>query len=102
MLLRLLAILIALSPADAAAQTQETAPNGTISARSDARTDAEMETRIREILREFDEFGDVAVEVSEGVVTLSGTADSATDVAELETLATRVEGVVAIRNEVTE
>ena len=100
MILRLLVLLALLLAVPATAQ--EDAPNGTISAESSAQSDADMANRIREILGEIGGYADVTVQVSEGVVTLRGTADSATDVSELRALVNRVEGVVAIKNEVME
>ncbi|MEL6571311.1 MAG: mechanosensitive ion channel domain-containing protein [Pseudomonadota bacterium] len=81
-------------------QAQEA--DGTISAVSTPADDAAMATRFREILSELGNYDDVQVSVSEGVVTFEGTATSALEVAELDNLAVRVEGVVAVKNEVTE
>ena len=83
-----------------AAPAQEA--NGTISATTSDQQDQAIGQRIREILRELGDFEDVRVAVSEGVVTFEGTTTSAVEVAELDTLANRVEGVVAVKNEVTE
>ncbi len=74
----------------------------TITTENSADLDAAIAIRIREILRELEDYDDVTVTVNEGVVTLRGTATSVTDAAALEPLATRVEGVVAVRNQVTE
>ncbi len=89
--------LLLLSPT-AEAQTAQ----GTISAENTAADDAGMAQRIREILQELGDYDDVTVSVSEGVVTFRGTALSTTDVAELDELGARVEGVVAVKNQVTE
>ncbi len=75
---------------------------GTISAINTDQQDAAIGQRIREILVELGNYEDVQVIVSEGVVTLEGTATSAVEAAELDALAGRVEGVVAVKNEVTE
>ena len=64
--------------------------------------DAEIANRMREILGELGNYGDVTVVVSDGVVTFRGTTTSATDAADLTLLANRIEGVVAVKNEVTE
>ncbi len=64
--------------------------------------DAAIATRIREILGELDGYTDITVAVNEGVVTLRGTTTTATEAAALSPLATRVEGVVAVRNQVVE
>ncbi len=78
------------------------APTDTISTDVTAQTDADMAVRLREILGELGGFDDVTVTVNEGIVTLRGTTNSAAEVASLETLVNRVEGVVAIKNNVTE
>lgn len=84
------------------AQETNTGPNGTIATQSDASSDAAMAVRIRQILSELGGFEDVTVTVAEGIVTLRGTTNSLSEASELATLVTRVEGVVAIKNEVRE
>lgn len=76
--------------------------NGTISATSSDADDAAIAQRIREILNELGNYEDVRVDVSEGVVSFDGTTTSAIEASELETLAGRVEGVVAVKNDVVE
>ena len=76
--------------------------NGTITTENSAQQDAAIAMRIREILSELGNYEDVSVTVNEGVVTLRGTTTSAIEALELEPLANRVEGVVAVRNRVTE
>ena len=76
--------------------------NGTITTENSAQQDAAIAMRIREILGELGNYEDVTVIVNEGVVTLRGTTTSAIEVVELDQLATRIEGVVAVRNQVTE
>lgn len=75
---------------------------GTITTQNSAQQDAAIATRIREILTELGSYEDVTVAVSEGVVTLRGTTTSALEAVELAPLAVRIEGVVAVRNQVTE
>ncbi|HCQ63704.1 MAG TPA: mechanosensitive ion channel protein MscS [Rhodobacteraceae bacterium] len=70
------------------------------SAATQAQTDAAIATRIRDILHELDGYEDVTVAVKAGIVTLRGTTLDAALVDELGTLTSRVEGVVAIENEV--
>lgn len=82
------------------ATAQEAA--GPITTENSAQQDAAIANRIREILAELQNYDDVTVTVNEGVVTLRGTATSISEAAELDPLAARVEGVVAIRNQVTE
>jgi len=76
--------------------------NGTITTENSAQQDAAIAMRIREILSELGNYEDVTVIVNEGVVTLRGTTTSAIEVVELNQLTTRIEGVVAVRNQVTE
>lgn len=76
--------------------------NGTITTETSAQQDAAIAMRIREILGELGNYEDVSVTVSEGVVTLRGTTTSAIEATELDPLASRVVGVVAVRNQVTE
>ena len=75
---------------------------GTITTLSDDQQDADIATRIRNILAELGNYSDVTVTVSEGIVTLRGTTTSTTEATELGALANRVEGVVAVKNDVTE
>ena len=76
--------------------------SGTITTENSAQQDAAIAMRIREILTELGNYEDVTVTVNEGVVTLRGTTTSAVEAVELDPLAIRVEGVVAVRNQVTE
>ena len=102
-LLRALVVLLSLLlAAPLSAQDAGNGPTGTIATESDASTDAAMAVRIREILGELGGYEDVTVTVSEGIVTLRGTTNSATEAAALGALVTRIGGVVAIKNEVTE
>ena len=83
------------------AQTSDQ-PTGTISVADSDQQDAAIATRIRAILSELEGYDDVTVSVSSGIVTLRGTTLDATTAEELNDLTGRVEGVVAIRNQVTE
>ena len=76
--------------------------DGPISTTNVDQIDAEIANRMREILGELGNYGDVTVVVSDGIVTFRGTTASASDAAELTPLANRIEGVVAVKNEVTE
>ena len=78
------------------------AQDGTISLENSQLQDVDISARLREILDELGNYENVRVNVNEGVVTLSGTATSATEAADLTPLAERVEGVVAVKNEVVE
>lgn len=75
---------------------------GTIATETSAQQDAAIAQRIREILGELGNYDDVTVTVSEGVVTLRGTTTSTVEALALDPLASRVQGVVAVRNQVTE
>jgi small conductance mechanosensitive channel len=75
---------------------------GTITTENTAQQDAAIATRIREILAELGSYEDVTVTANEGVVTLRGTTTSAAEAVALNPLTTRIEGVVAVRNQVTE
>lgn len=75
---------------------------GTIATENSAEQDASIAVRLREILDELGNYDDVTVTVNEGVVTLRGTTTSTTEAAALSTLANRLEGVVAVRNNVVE
>ena len=75
---------------------------GPITTENSAQQDAAIAVRIREILTELEIYDDVTVNVNEGVVTLRGTTTSSLEASELDPLAARVEGVVAVRNQVTE
>lgn len=90
-----------LSALPAVAQTADQ-PTGTITVSDSAQQDAAIATRIRNILQELEGYEDVTVTVSSGIVTLRGTTLSAAEAGALNELAGRVEGVVAIRNQVAE
>jgi len=77
-------------------------PSGPITAQQSPQQDAEIGVRIREILRELGNYEDITVTVSEGVVTLRGTTNSLAEAEALGVLASRVEGVVAVKNEARE
>ncbi len=82
-----------------AAQDGLTAP---IATENSAITDAAIAQRLRDIIQELGGYDDITVQVSDGIVTLRGTTTSAVEVNTLNDLTTRVEGVVAVKNEVTE
>lgn len=111
-LFRLLAALACLASVSLTAPTSAVAqsgsapvadqPSGPISVEDSATQDAAIAVRIRDILGELDGYEDVTVTVTSGIVTLKGTTLSS-DLAEaLSELVTRVDGVVAIRNDVVE
>lgn len=75
---------------------------GPITTQNTAVQDLAISQRMREIMDELGDYGDVTVTVNEGIVTLRGTTTSMVEALALQPLATRIEGVVAVRNEVTE
>lgn len=83
------------------AHAQDT-PTGTITTQQSGELDASIAVRIREILGELGNYGDVTVTVSDGVVTLRGTTNSRPEAQALDALVNRIQGVVAIKNDVTE
>lgn len=87
------------SPASAQSADQ---PSGTIAVEDSATQDAAIAVRIRDILAELGAFDDVTVTVTSGIVTLRGTTLDNTQAARLNEITGRVEGVVAIENEVVE
>lgn len=97
--MRVLLILLTLCLALPAAAQQ---PQGEISVQNTQANDAQMENRLREILAQLDGYSDVTVTVRDGIVTLQGTALDSAQVTALTELVGRVEGVVAIENNVAE
>ena len=85
-----------------ATQAQDAQPQGAISVETDAGSDQRIRDRIRDIMLELEGYENVRVAVSEGIVTFSGEALDAEAIDRLDQLAARVDGVVAIENEVVE
>ncbi|MCH2078476.1 MAG: mechanosensitive ion channel [Rhodobacteraceae bacterium] len=81
---------------------QEATATSSIAAEDAQATDAAMAQRLRGILGELEGYEDITVTVSSGIVTLRGTTLSAEDTARLESMAARLEGVVAVESNVTE
>lgn len=101
--MRLIALLICLSmPLALEAQSTNDQPSGTITITDSSTQDAAIAVRIRDILRELDGYTDVTVSVSSGIVTLRGNTLDTETVNRLNDLVARMEGVVAIENEVSE
>lgn len=76
--------------------------NTPIAAESSSEEDAQIAIRLRDILGELGTYSDVTVVVSDGVVTFRGTTETTAQATELDALANRMDGVVAVRNEVVE
>jgi small-conductance mechanosensitive channel len=101
---RLLVLLALLAFAPVAPFSQALAQDGTISTDTGAaqtEKDAAMAVKIRELIGELDGFEDVTVTVAEGIVTLRGTTLEVDGYDKLDALVGRVDGVVAIENNVT-
>jgi small conductance mechanosensitive channel len=96
--LKLLALILCLAAPAVAQNGTITTGNGTTS--EQAQTDAAIATKIRDILHELDGYEDVTVTVKSGIVTLRGTTLEVSKSDALNDLVGRVEGVVAIENEV--
>lgn len=100
-MLRILGLLISLLIFTATPAITQDA-DGPIATTNVAELDAQIATRMREILEELGGYEDITVVVSDGVLTLRGTTETASEAAGLTPLANRLEGVVAVKNEVTE
>ncbi len=98
------AILLCLTlPLGATAQdTDGVQPDGPIVLEKGAARDDAIERRITEILDELDGYQKVGIAVSAGVVTLSGEALDAAALKRLDEIVSRVEGVVAVKDQVTQ
>ena len=77
-------------------------PSGEIATTPAAGDDAAIRDRIRSIIGELDGFESVDVTVREGIVTYSGDVLDASRIPRLDEIAARVDGVVAIQNDVVE
>ena len=102
MLRILLLCLCVLFPVSSPAQQAEEQPTTTITVEDSAEQDAAIAVRIRNILNELEGYDDVTVTVSSGIVTLRGTTVDQAQATGLNDLVARVEGVVAIENEVSQ
>ncbi|UWR21799.1 mechanosensitive ion channel family protein [Sulfitobacter sp. S190] len=101
-MIRLIALLVFITlPFHTLAQNADQ-PSGTIAVADDARQDAAIAERIRGILSELEGYDDVTVDVASGIVTLRGDTIDGAAAERLSELVSRVEGVVAIENEVAE
>lgn len=100
--LLLAALLALLLSSPLLAQTEGTQPGGAISVESDRAQDFATRDRIMDILGQLDGYDDVRATVSNGIVTLRGTVVDGSRIGALNDLVARVEGVVAIENQVRE
>lgn len=100
--MRVFALLLCLLlPLGVSAQTTDQ-PSGTITIADSASQDAAIANRIRAILEQLDGYDDVTVTANSGIVTLRGSTLDNVSATRLNELVARVEGVVAIENEVIE
>lgn len=100
--MRLIALLLCLAlPLAAQAQSSDQ-PSGTITVSDSAAQDAAIAGRIRDIMAELEGYDDVTVSASSGIVTLRGSTLDTVAANRLNEFVSRVEGVVAIENEVTQ
>lgn len=97
-----LSLTLTLTTQPSLAQSSAQQPTGTIAVDDGAGDDSAIARRIREILAQLDGFGDVTVDVSSGIVTLGGKTADAERTRQLDALVNRIEGVVAIENDVVE
>lgn len=107
-LLSVVAVIWVLAPAQNL-WAQDTAPaianvlaTETISAGRDIPEDRDINRRIKGIFAEFGSLKSVVVSVRSGVVTLRGNVPDQLAIEQAETLAARVEGVVAVSNQLLE
>lgn len=82
------------SPATASPEAERT-----IEVEQEAGADERIATRLRGFFGALDALSSVEVEVQEGVVTLSGTVPNEAAIAEAESLARNVQGVVTVQND---
>ena len=84
------------------AQEDPAQPSGTISTEEGGGSDAAIDRRIEAIVGELQGYEGVSVDVREGIVTFAGEVLDAEAIPRLDELAARVDGVVAVQNDVTE
>ncbi len=98
----ILVLLLLVCLAAAAEAQDEGQPSGAISTAQDSRDDAAIDRRIEAIIGQLSGYEGITVDVREGIVTLGGEVLDGEAIPRLDTLAARVDGVVAIENEVVE
>jgi len=107
----LFAVMLGLAPLAQADQltelltgTASEAPSTTdkvITTDSSNQSDAKIRTRLREIFAELDSLNGIGIAVNKGVITLTGEVDSSKTETKALQLASQVEGVVEVENELT-
>ena len=104
-LLRSLCILIALSLSPLQGQTPANdapIPEGVTIEVKDTTTDELIKTRLEKIFSAVESLRQIEVQVNEGVITLTGVAANATAASEAKQLASKLEGVVYVNDEMEE
>ncbi len=99
--MRLFALILCLLLPFAAQAQVSPQPSGTITLNDSSEQNAGIARRIRDILAALDGYEDVRVRVDSGIVTLSGSTLDAGTAVRLNELVGRIDGVVAIENQVT-
>jgi small-conductance mechanosensitive channel len=89
------------APAAAAEVALVEAADKAIPLQTGARTDQQIEKRIRDILTQIEALQGVAVDVNEGVVKLSGEVPNEAGARQALAIVGRVEGVIAVQDSVT-
>lgn len=100
--MRLITLLICLFLGTTTVFAQTGTTDGPIAISDSAAQDAAIANRLRTILGELDGYDDVTVTVSAGIVTLRGTTLDRSTAERLNELVARIDGVVAIENDVRE
>ncbi|MAW82165.1 MAG: MscS mechanosensitive ion channel [Parvularcula sp.] len=101
--LKIIALLMAAAIIIAPASAQDPAPADpapVIETAPPGAGDAEIAARIHDIFAEIDSLQRVEASVASGVVTLSGTTQTADAAARAEAIAARINGVVTVENEI--
>jgi len=81
--------------------SNENAGSAEIELQTTPAQDRDIRQRIGSIFSELEDLGDVQISVSNSVVTLSGQTPDAEAISQADTLASQVEGVVEVVNELT-
>lgn len=84
-----------------AASEAPTTTDKVITTDSSIQSDFKIRTRLREIFIELDSLSGISIAVNKGVITLSGEVDSSKTETKALQLASQVEGVVEVENELT-
>ncbi|MDZ4307143.1 mechanosensitive ion channel family protein [Allopontixanthobacter sp.] len=89
----------ALIPGAAESPAPAAAPEPQIASTAEAGSDERIAARITDIFSQLPSLSQIRVSVSEGVVTLTGSAADSEAIERAETIASRVDGVVTVEND---